>query len=55
MQLVLNTTVEQALRPQTFRIFWPFISSHYKHTVYPAHMPAVTSPHSMAWYTGHAK
>ena len=31
MQLVPNTTVEQALRPQTFRTFWPFSSSHYKY------------------------
>jgi len=31
MQLLLNTTEQQALRPQTFRIFWPFISSHYKY------------------------
>jgi hypothetical protein len=52
---VLKSIFEQAPRPNTFRRFWPFVSSRDKYNAYPAHMPVASALRDMASLTGHDK
>ena len=48
---VMNTTVEQMFRPQTFRVIWPF----YFFSLQMYIPPFATALHDVAWLTGRTK